>query len=320
MNNPSVTVVIPLYNHERYIQSAIESALAQTYRAHELVVVDDGSTDRSPSLAKSFGPAIKYIRKENAGCASAFNVGVREARGQWIAWLSSDDRWLPRKLELQISALARSGSPVLSYSDDYLIDSSGRRISRRYMPSYKSTFARRVNLIRRCFISGSSVVVSKTALEEAGLFDEGDRYTHDYRCWLRLASRGDWIHVPEPLVESRVHSGQMSANVEAMERSAHAVAFSYAREYGSLAGAAGSAMRIADSIALIPLRAARNSHTPSQGPHRIDPLALLPWQRQEDPVRAEMRRQLDCLLRDFILLVNPYRAQPIELRTSPVRR
>jgi hypothetical protein len=320
MSNPLITIIIPLYNHEKYIGTAIESVLAQTYRRREIIVVDDGSTDMSPSIAKSFEPGVRYLRKENAGCASAFNLGVREASGEWIAWLSSDDRWLPRKLDLQMAALSQSNDPVLCYSDDYLIDSSGNRISRRYLPSYNSTFARRVSLLRRCFVSGSSVLASKTALLRAGLFDENDMYTHDYGCWLRLACQGDWIHLREPLVESRVHPGQVSANFKAMEKSATALAFASARKFGPVSGAAGCLLRIADSLALIPMRAASRSEALSQWQGRIDPLALLPWQTPRDRADLEMSRQLVSLFRDLVLLVSPGSPQPTERGVSPTRQ
>src|SRR5947208_1919794 len=97
--SPLVSVVIPVFNRHRYVREAIESVLAQTYPAVEVVVTDDGSTDETPDVLRSFGDRIRVITQPNAGIAAARNVAVGAARGSLIALLDSDDRWLPNKLE-----------------------------------------------------------------------------------------------------------------------------------------------------------------------------------------------------------------------------
>src|SRR5712692_1331271 len=102
---PEVSAIIPVYNQERYLREAIDSVLAQTYHDFELLVVDDGSTDATPETIASYGPGIRAFRKTNGGGASALNLGIRQARGGWIGWLSSDDIWEPSKLARQMAAL-----------------------------------------------------------------------------------------------------------------------------------------------------------------------------------------------------------------------
>ena len=105
--NPSVTILIPVYNGSNFIKQAIESAINQTYTNIEIIVIDDGSTDKGKTekAVKSFGKKVKYIKKENGGVASALNRGIKEATGEYISWLSHDDIYLPNKIEKEIEVL-----------------------------------------------------------------------------------------------------------------------------------------------------------------------------------------------------------------------
>src|SRR3989442_14806578 len=96
--SPRVSVIIPVFNQAAYLPAAIDSVLAQTWKDYELLVIDDGSTDRSGEVARGYGDRLRYVRKENGGGASAVNAGVRHSRGEWIALLPSDDMWEPQKL------------------------------------------------------------------------------------------------------------------------------------------------------------------------------------------------------------------------------
>jgi len=137
MEQPSVSVVIPVFNGERYLQQAIASALEQTYPPHEVVVVDDGSTDASRSIVESFGGKVICKIQQNLGPSAARNLGTEVSTGEWIAYLDADDYWLPDKLEKQIerdeSDLGRFalqlvlqhgeiGSAILSRHDDFAVD------------------------------------------------------------------------------------------------------------------------------------------------------------------------------------------------------
>ena len=103
---PKVSVIIPTYNRSLSVREAIESVLAQTYRDFELIVVDDGSADNTPSVLGSFGERIRGIRQANAGVSAARNAGIRAAKGEWVAFLDSDDLWVPQKLERQMAGVA----------------------------------------------------------------------------------------------------------------------------------------------------------------------------------------------------------------------
>src|SRR5687768_9695612 len=104
--HPLVSVIVPVHQGERYLGEAVESVLAQTYAPIELIVVDDGSTDRSADIARGFGPVVRYVYQVNAGQSAARNHGVRLARGPLLAFLDDDDSWSPGKLALQVAALA----------------------------------------------------------------------------------------------------------------------------------------------------------------------------------------------------------------------
>src|SRR5438132_7847564 len=105
MSNPTVSVILPVYNGENYLRLAIESVLNQTFQDYELIMIDDGSVDSTPAIAREYGQRVRYVRQENTGVASAFNHGLELATGRYISWLSHDDVFLPEKLEKQASAL-----------------------------------------------------------------------------------------------------------------------------------------------------------------------------------------------------------------------
>src|ERR1700733_11873432 len=112
MSNPLVSVIIPVYNREHCVKRAIDSVLAQTYKDFEVVVVADGSKDGSAEILKSYGEAIRLICQKNAGAGTARNTGIRAARGQWIAFLDSDDEWKPGKLACQMEFIEKYGAKI----------------------------------------------------------------------------------------------------------------------------------------------------------------------------------------------------------------
>src|SRR5687767_14566662 len=119
MTAPTVSVVIPTYNYGRYVGDAIDSALAQTRPPDEVVVVDDGSTDDTPDRLAAYGDRIRVVRQTNQGLSAARNAGIRAAHGDWVAFLDSDDAFHPRKLELQLGALARRPELRLLATDGF---------------------------------------------------------------------------------------------------------------------------------------------------------------------------------------------------------
>jgi len=173
-----ISVVIPAYNAEAFICRAIESALCQSLPAAEVVVVDDGSNDRTAKLAEEYDPRVRVIRKANGGPASARNAGIRRANGEWIALLDADDFWLPSKLEKQVRliepgvALVHTGA--VGRGNDF--------------PA-QNTFQ---ELWSRNYISNSSVLLLRRAFDSVGGFDEDPALTgaEDYNLWLRIVAAG----------------------------------------------------------------------------------------------------------------------------------
>src|SRR6185503_4290778 len=125
---PVVSVILPVYNGENYLRVSIESVLHQTFQDFELIVVDDGSSDASGDIARSYGEQVKYVYQENTGVAGAVNHGLRLATGRYISWLSHDDAFHPNKLEKQVTALSQVGTPAVCYTDIQRIDSEGRDV------------------------------------------------------------------------------------------------------------------------------------------------------------------------------------------------
>lgn len=254
---PLVSAIIPVYNQERYLGSAIDSVLGQTFRDFELIVVDDGSTDRTPEVIASYGSRVRAFRKPNGGGASALNLGIREARGEWIAWLSSDDLWEPTKLERQVAAIRGNPSAALLYTDVLQIDAEGHALGRQHFPCPADPRERAILMVRRCFINGSSTLIRGDVFTAVGLFDEADRLTPDYDMWLRVVGRYEVVHIPEPLIRYRIHPGQTSANVHAMQRSGRRVAGRALRRMGPGLGAWGALLRLKDEVAVFPWRVQR---------------------------------------------------------------
>lgn len=207
---PRVSVVIPVYNGANYLHEAIDSALAQTWPNIEVIVVDDGSTDggETARTARAYGDRIRFIAKDHAGVSSALNAGIREMTGDYFAWLSHDDVYLPRKLERQMESLARHGDDAISYSDYELVGPDLERIKTKVMPDV-SPAGFRLWLMTDSALHGCTIVVPRSCF--AGeRFDERLSTTQDYDMWFRLARNHQFVRVPEVLLKYRIHGRQAS--------------------------------------------------------------------------------------------------------------
>lgn len=227
MPNPIVSVVIPLYQTERYIAETIASVLAQTWRDFEVVVIDDGSRDSGPAIARSFNDQrMRVITQENRGLAGARNAGIAHAHGRYIALLDADDRWAPNKLERHVGQLASDPGIALSFSSSRLIDEDGKSLGLVQSPSRQS-FCPEDVFCRNPVGNGSAPVIRRSALEAIAFhdprygrvcwFDESFRQSEDIECWMRIAvsGAGRFAWVDEPLTDYRVNAGGLSANITA---------------------------------------------------------------------------------------------------------
>lgn len=221
---PIVSVVVPLYQTERYIAEALASVLAQTYLNFEVIVVDDGSSDNGPQIARSIQDArLRVVTQANRGLAGARNTGVREARGAYVAFLDADDRWQPGKLAAHVAQLDRNSAIGVSFSASTFIDDDGAPIGLVQRPT-GSHFKAADVFCRNPVGNGSAPVIRRAALDAIAFydeklsrtcwFDESFRQSEDIECWTRIAATTTWQfgYVDQPLTDYRVNTSGLSAN------------------------------------------------------------------------------------------------------------
>ncbi len=204
MSHPLVSIILPVFNRDHCVRRALDSILAQTFQNFEIVVVDDGSTDGSLEVLKSYGDAIRLICQKNCGCGTARNVGVRAARGRWIAFLDSDDVWLPDKLECQMRVIekyaakvcysrcmAEDGQPLPDLED---VTSTLKEPGVHHVADPVEFLSR-----ARGHPYLQSLVLEKSLFDAAGFFDQ-TLHTGDDTLWLfKLSFLGDCLYVDRPL-------------------------------------------------------------------------------------------------------------------------
>jgi glycosyltransferase involved in cell wall biosynthesis len=187
-----VSVVIPAYNCAEYISATLKSVLAQSFTNFEIIVVNDGSPDTEAMELEltPFLPAIHYVKQQNGGPSSARNRGTEEAQGRYVAFLDSDDLWLPNHLANQVRLLQSDSAPVLVYSDNLLL-----REDKPFATAFEKnpqvppvTFESLV--AETCTIGTSTTVVARQAILDAGGFEIGRHRSEDFDLWLRIAHRG----------------------------------------------------------------------------------------------------------------------------------
>jgi glycosyltransferase involved in cell wall biosynthesis len=211
----TVSVILTCYNGAQWLGEAITSILSQTYCDFELVIVNDGSTDRSKEIISSFlyDDRVRYFYQRNKGFSAAINRGIKESTGELIGFIGQDDLWLPRKLELQMLFLNNNKKIDLIHSSYFSINPDGQIINLLHpeMPN----FSTKSELIRKLFMGNlfgfETVLVKRKCFIEAGLFDERMAGFSDYDMWLRLAGKynlGGFIATP--LVKKREHKLQIS--------------------------------------------------------------------------------------------------------------
>ena len=213
----SISVVIPTYNRVSLLRRALDSVLAQTLPADEIIVIDDGSTDNTVSMLKSRYPGIKLMTQDNRGVSAARNAGIEAARHDWIALLDSDDVWHQNKLEIQVQALQDSPEYLICHSDETWIR-NGSRVN----PMNKHKKAGGVifqHCLPLCAISPSAVTIHRLLLNEVGLFDETLPTCEDYDLWLRICSRYPVLYIEEALITKYGgHDDQLSRKYWGMDR------------------------------------------------------------------------------------------------------
>jgi len=200
--SPLVSIIIPAYNRADLISDSLESALNQTYSNHEIIVVDDGSTDRTWDVLTGYGDRIKAIRQPNAGASAARNRALREARGELVAFLDSDDAFLPEKLEVQVAFMQAHPEVVMSYTSYFESDSALKPIRVYAADSYPRGWR---DMLKGCTIATPTVMIRRPILEQTGLFDETLPVSEDLDLWCRATLWGIVQPLAQPLTRVRIH-------------------------------------------------------------------------------------------------------------------
>lgn len=215
--DPLVSVVIPNYNYARYVSAAVESALSQTYTHVEVIVVDDGSTDNSIEVLRTFENKIRIIQQKNSGQSISRNRGISEARGDFVAFLDADDLWMPTKLEKQM-ALFRNPSVGLVYCGVNLTDSDLKTIEIQRAEYRGRTLYAHTEYARAVVLGGeSTAVVRKEVFLRAGLFDPALSLSAGWDMWRRIASAYEIDFVDEPLIQYRQHGSNVTRRLDVWE-------------------------------------------------------------------------------------------------------
>ena len=214
LEGPLISVVVPTYNRADLLEEAIQSVLQQEYANWELLVVDDGSTDDTGEVLDRYGSEdrIRTFRQPNSGQAVARNQGIRNARGEFVAFLDSDNRWLPHKLRAQAEYLAEHDEIDVLYGDIETIDMSGNLVAGL---SSRERFSGEVwrELLVDNFVNFNTSVVRTAKLREVGGLDETVRRADDYDLWLRLSTRARFQYLPGVVAQYRVAGARISDNV-----------------------------------------------------------------------------------------------------------
>ena len=216
-SSPTISVIIPTLNRRNLLKRAVKSVLEQTMPTEEIIVVDNGSTDGTRSMIRSSFPAVHCITEHKLGVSAARNRGISIAKGDWIAFLDSDDAWLPTKLEKQVAAHSTNSDFRLIHTDEIWYR-KGKRVNQ--MKKHKK---RGGDIFEKCLllccISPSCVLLRKDLVQDVGLFDEALPACEDYDLWLRITSGESVLYVDEALtIKYGGHEGQLSSKYWGMDR------------------------------------------------------------------------------------------------------
>ncbi|OGL41123.1 MAG: glycosyl transferase [Candidatus Schekmanbacteria bacterium GWA2_38_11] len=212
-----VSVIIPTYNRAQLLAEALNSVTSQTYKDFELIVVDDGSSDNTKEVVKNFNGEIKYLYQKNQGVSAARNLGIREAKGEFLSFLDSDDMLERKKLEKQIDFFDKNKEAKVCYTDEIWVR-NGKRVNqmKKHAKYSGDIFEKSLPL---CIISASSITIKKDVLTRVGLFDESLIVCEDYDLWLRISNEYPVYFIPEKLIIKRGgHKDQLSKKYWGMDR------------------------------------------------------------------------------------------------------
>ena len=210
---PLVSVIMPAYNSDVFIEESINSVLNQSYSNIELIVLNDGSSDHTQQIMDSFGDRIKAVHTSNHGVAAARNKEIKLAKGEWIAFCDSDDVWFPDKLEKQLTSI---NNFIWSYTDSFYIGGEYAGTDKRSDLSEMVEGSIFESLLVENILTTSSLLIKKQVLLDNGLFDESLQALEDWKLWLAIAKNHPIQYINTPLLNYRVHSGSTSRRAREM--------------------------------------------------------------------------------------------------------
>lgn len=219
---PRVSVIVPVFNAERFIKAALGSVLAQTYDDYEIIVVDDGSTDGTQAAVTEMSGPIRYVPQPNQGPSVARNTGITTSRGALVCFLDSDDAWLPDKLAIQVAMIDAQPDLGLIFADEDEFDEDGIQCASLLGTSrFNSAIPDRLpipaafqKILRENFILTSTVMARRECFDAAGLFDPALRASEDRDMWSRIAARYPIAAIRQVLGRKRVVPSSLSRDLE----------------------------------------------------------------------------------------------------------
>lgn len=206
---PLVTAVIPVYNGSNYLKEAVESVFNQTYPNLEIIIVDDGSTDNTWEIIQSYGDKVRGFHKDNGGVSTALNLAIDKMHGEWFAWLSHDDLWMPNKIMNQILFLQKHPNSVMCYTGLVIVNENKQIISNYRGIWYPRGDDLRYMLFFGTYMHGITTMVNKKCFTTIGKFNEKLRCVQDGDMWFRIACKYDICLLNEIQAISRRHSSQI---------------------------------------------------------------------------------------------------------------
>jgi len=212
-----VSIVVPTFNRSGVLMRALESVYMQTFKGFEVIVIDDGSTDNTAEMIKEKYPDVHYLYQSNLGVSSARNKGMSIAKGEWIAFLDSDDEWLSHKLEKQLALLEENSEYKICHTEEVWIR-KGVRVNQ--MKKHKKTggwiFPQCLPL---CAMSPSSIIIHQSIFDEIGFFDTQFPACEDYDLWLRITAKFPVLYIEEPQIKKYGgHDDQLSQKYWGMDQ------------------------------------------------------------------------------------------------------
>jgi len=213
-NKPFFSILIPTYNQAQYLGEALESAIAQTYKKWEAIIINDGSTDATDEVIEIYcnkDSRFKAIHKKNGGVGSALNKGLEKAQGEWTCWLSSDDLFEPNKLEIHQNWINNYPDTYFFFSHfKYLNDETGEITNPELWLEIPEVKWQILKLLNCPYLHGNSICINRKVWQATGKFDESLRYGQDYDMWLRLLASNVAVYIPERTCITRFHPSQDS--------------------------------------------------------------------------------------------------------------